>query len=67
MGTTAMIVLGILGWILLAIGLALFIGRMIRVRDRQVPPTGDALQEHPDEQVSTYSHTPRDPQRHDGE
>jgi hypothetical protein len=37
MGTTAVIGLGILAWILMAIPLALFVGRMIRIRDRQRP------------------------------
>ncbi len=37
MSTTAMIGLGILAWVLLAILLALFVGRMIRLRDRQRP------------------------------
>jgi hypothetical protein len=37
MGTTAVIGLGILVWILMAIPLALFVGRMIRMRDRQRP------------------------------
>lgn len=37
MSTTAVIGLGILAWVLLAIPLALFVGRMIRLRDRQRP------------------------------
>ncbi|MGH4006571.1 MAG: hypothetical protein ACRDTH_00095 [Pseudonocardiaceae bacterium] len=37
MSTTAMIGLGLLAWVLLAIPLALFVGRMIRLRDRQRP------------------------------
>lgn len=37
MGTTAVIGLGLLAWVLLAILLALFVGRMIRLRDRQRP------------------------------
>lgn len=37
MSTTAVIGLGILAWALLAILLALFVGRMIRLRDRQRP------------------------------
>lgn len=35
MSTTVVIGLGILAWVLLAIPLALFVGRMIRLRDRQ--------------------------------
>jgi hypothetical protein len=50
MSTTVLIVLGVLGWILLATGLALFLGRMIRLRDRHAraaeappeSPNGDA-------------------------
>jgi hypothetical protein len=37
MGTTAVIGIGILAWVLMAIPLALFVGRMIRMRDRQHP------------------------------
>ncbi|HSL07893.1 MAG TPA: hypothetical protein VK887_07925 [Pseudonocardiaceae bacterium] len=37
MGTTAVIGIGILAWVLMAIPLALFVGRMIRMRDRQRP------------------------------
>ncbi|MGH3926777.1 MAG: hypothetical protein ACRDS9_27230 [Pseudonocardiaceae bacterium] len=37
MSTTAVIGLGILAWAVLAIPLALFVGRMIRLRDRQRP------------------------------
>ncbi|HKR50042.1 MAG TPA: hypothetical protein VJT72_10750 [Pseudonocardiaceae bacterium] len=37
MSTIAVIGLGILVWILLAIPLGLFVGRMIRLRDRQRP------------------------------
>jgi hypothetical protein len=37
MSTTAAIALGILAWVLLAILLALFVGRMIILRDRQRP------------------------------
>src|SRR5918997_1466795 len=37
MSTTAVIGLGVLIWVLLAILLALFVGRMIRLRDRQRP------------------------------
>ena len=41
MSTTAVIGLGLLAWVLLAVPLALFVGRMIRLRDRQRPdPTG---------------------------
>jgi hypothetical protein len=68
MSATAMIVLGILVWILLAIGLALFTGRMVRLRDRQVPHSDDVPPERLDDQVGTYSHTPPHPQRQgDGE
>lgn len=67
MSTTAMIVLGIVVWILLAIALALFIGRVVRLRDRQVPPADDAPKEPAADQVRSYSHAPRDSQRHDGE
>ena len=35
MTTTAVIGLGILTWAVLAVLLALFVGRMIRIRDRQ--------------------------------
>lgn len=66
MSTTTMIVLGILVWILLAIGLALFIGRMIRLRDRRAPPAADAPPEAPNGNAGSYSHTHRDPHRHDG-
>ena len=37
MSTAAMIGLGVLAWILLSILLALFVGRMIQLRDRQRP------------------------------
>ncbi|MGH3753401.1 MAG: hypothetical protein ACRDRP_12005 [Pseudonocardiaceae bacterium] len=37
MSTTAVIGLGIFAWVLVAILLALFAGRMIRLRDRQRP------------------------------
>lgn len=37
MSTVAVIGFGILAWILLAIPLALFVGRMIRLRDWQRP------------------------------
>jgi hypothetical protein len=37
MSTTAVIGLGILAWAVLAILFALFVGRMIRLRDRQRP------------------------------
>lgn len=37
MGTTAVIGLGLLAWLLLAIPAALFIGRMIVLRDRRHP------------------------------
>lgn len=37
MSTIAVIGLGILMWILLAIPIALFVARMIRLRDRQRP------------------------------
>lgn len=37
MSTTAVIGLGVLVWVLLAILLALAVGRMIRLRDRQRP------------------------------
>lgn len=37
MGTTAVIGLGILAWGLLAVLVALFVGRMIRLRDEQRP------------------------------
>jgi ornithine cyclodeaminase/alanine dehydrogenase-like protein (mu-crystallin family) len=37
MSTTAVIGLGILAWAVLAVLLALFVGRMIRIRDRQRP------------------------------
>lgn len=67
MGTTAMIVLGILLWILLAIGVALFLGRMIRLRDRHAPPAADAPPESPNGDAGSYSHTQPDPHRHDGD
>lgn len=35
MSTSAVIGLGILAWVLLAIPLALFMGRVIRIRDRR--------------------------------
>ena len=37
MDTTAVIGIGILAWVVMAIPLALFVGRMIRMRDRQRP------------------------------
>ncbi|MGH4024871.1 MAG: hypothetical protein ACRDRV_09825 [Pseudonocardiaceae bacterium] len=37
MSTAAMIGLGVFSWILLSVLLALFVGRMIQVRDRQRP------------------------------
>ncbi len=37
MGTTAVIGLGILAWVLTAILVALFVARMVRLRDRQRP------------------------------
>jgi hypothetical protein len=37
MGTTAVIGIGILVWVLMAIPLALFVARMIKLRDRQRP------------------------------
>lgn len=37
MSTIAVIGLGILAWVLLAIPLALFVARVIRLRDRQRP------------------------------
>jgi hypothetical protein len=41
MSTTAVIGLGILAWVLLAILVALFIARLIRLRDRQRPDRTD--------------------------
>ncbi|MGH4009568.1 MAG: hypothetical protein ACRDTH_15695 [Pseudonocardiaceae bacterium] len=37
MSTTAVIGFGILAWVLLAIPVALFVARMIKLRDRQRP------------------------------
>ena len=37
MSTAAVIGLGVLAWILLSVLLALFVGRMIQLRDRQRP------------------------------
>ncbi|MGH3933424.1 MAG: hypothetical protein ACRDS1_00330 [Pseudonocardiaceae bacterium] len=37
MNTVTVIGLGILAWVLLSVPLALFVGRMIRLRDRQLP------------------------------
>jgi hypothetical protein len=42
MGTTAVIGLGLLAWVLLAILGALFVGRMIRLRDSQRPDRPEA-------------------------
>lgn len=47
MSTTAWIVLGVLGWIVLATGLALFLGRLIRLRDRPPPVAADRLRDRP--------------------
>jgi hypothetical protein len=50
LGMTAMIGLGILAWVLLAIPIALFVARMIDLRDRQCrDPTAP---EHPAEAES---------------
>ncbi len=65
MSTTTVIILGILVWVLLAIGLALLIGRMIRLRDRHPPHAPEARSESPDEDAGTYPGTQRDPHRHD--
>lgn len=42
MSTAAVIGLGILAWVLLSLLLALFIGRMIQLRDRQRPDRSPA-------------------------
>lgn len=41
MGTTAVIGLGILVWVLLAVLVALFLARLISLRDRQRPDRTD--------------------------
>lgn len=60
MSTTALIVLGILGWILLAIGLALVLGRMIRLRDRRRPPAQQAPSEPANGDIASRDHHDRD-------
>ena len=46
--TTAIVIgLGILAWVLLAIMLSLFVGRVIRLRDRQCPDRTDNGLTHP--------------------
>lgn len=65
MSTTMMIVLGIVVWIIFAIGLALVLGRMIRLRDRHAPPASDAPPESPNGTSGTGPHTQHDPRHHD--
>lgn len=67
MSATAVIVLGILVWILLATALALLLGRVIRLRDRHAPPATDTSQESSNGNGGTYSHPQPDPHRRDGE
>lgn len=67
MSTTTVIVLGILVWILLAIALALLLGRMIRLRDRHAPPTTEAPPESSNGNAGSYSQPQHDPHRNDGE
>ncbi len=59
MSTTAVIGLGILAWILLAIQVALFVARAIRLRDRQRPdrtgPSAPAEGESGDGAVSSHT------------
>lgn len=47
MSTATVIGLGILVWVLLAIMLSLFIGRMIKLRDRQYPDRTENGLKHP--------------------
>ncbi|MPZ64357.1 MAG: hypothetical protein GEU83_02120 [Pseudonocardiaceae bacterium] len=65
MSTTMVIVLGIVVWIMLAIALALLLGRMIRLRDRHAPPAADAPSESPNGNSGAGSHTQHDLHRHD--
>ncbi len=67
MSTTIVILLGILVWILLAIGLAVLLGRMIRLRERHAPPTSDAPSQSPNGDPGTYSQPQRDPDRDGGD
>lgn len=67
MSTTMMIVLGILVWVVLAIGLALLLGRMIRLRGRHAPPAADARPESSNGDPGTYSQPQRDPDRDGGD
>lgn len=56
--------LGVLVWIVLAIGVALLIGRIVRQRDRQVP--GDAPGAPTSEPVEPVSRSGRAAPRHGG-
>ncbi|MQA14181.1 MAG: hypothetical protein GEV09_08410 [Pseudonocardiaceae bacterium] len=68
MSTAMMIILGVLVWILLAILLALFLGRMIRLRDRQGRSSVDQRLHDPTEDAtSTSSGTQPDPRRNEGD
>jgi len=53
MSTAAMIGLGIFSWILLSVLLALFVGRMIQVRDRQRPDRNPSAQPPMTERAGT--------------
>ncbi len=47
MATTAWLVLGLVAWVLIGIPVALFVGRMIRLRDNP-PPSGHGPSEAAD-------------------
>ncbi len=47
MATTAWLVLGLVAWVLIGIPVALFVGRMIRLRDNP-PPSGHGPSETAD-------------------
>lgn len=62
MSMVAMIGLGMLAWFLLSILLALFVGRLIRLRDQQRPDRGESaapVSPAPDDRTGAASARPR--------
>lgn len=64
MSTAAVIGLGVFVWILLSVLLALFVGRMIQLRDRQRPDRNPPVEHSATDRAGTASppqRSPRDP------
>lgn len=58
MSTAAMIGLGIVAWVLLSVLLALFVGRMIQLRDRQRPDRTPPVTRAPSDRARAASPRP---------